>query len=566
MPFLLGMDNDCYEADGNSKCLTESISLKEIGNDAEINRGSIGNTFVDGKQSDSANNSSNVEIILKDINGNEDINNTATSETSTDLSENAATKPPIYSRLKLNLTMLPSKVAYFAMSVSMSSLEPFQNVFLRSVGFSPTRVGMLTGGRMIAQIIGCPLWSLVADKTGRHQTVLTVLTICALCLNFSQPWTARYLDQNHQNRTCIDESSNSSRTLTTSDSIAPSSMYFFSMASILFAGGLVESAFEGFFDARTMQLIDNCSTKSTYGQQRFVGSIGDAIASLLTAYLIQNIASPGLSCYTPLFYVYLVGMTICIANIVFLFRKKIEEAKEDEDSDIWKPLIETLKKPDVIFFYTTALIDGMADGVTYGFFFMLLEDMKAKKIIMGIYWMGCSVIAALTFPVASRLIQVLGGPDFAMSVSISSYFLKFVLISYIKNEWLMLLTVFLHAFQFPLFWSVAVEKAYEFSPKQISFTILGTLDVVNVPVSVLISNMIGGVVYETFGGRWLFRGYSFLCLFWGGVCFIKAFVVRRRRSQSDQNENDDNHQNPLNTEKGVTIKPDPYDTHSLRRK
>ena len=64
--------------------------------------------------------------------------------------------------------------------------------------------------------------------------------------------------------------------------------YFFSMGVILFAAGLVEASHENFVDARTLQLIEHTSNGATFGQQRWVGNIGTAIAALLASYLVQS--------------------------------------------------------------------------------------------------------------------------------------------------------------------------------------------------------------------------------------------------------------------------------------
>ena len=75
----------------------------------------------------------------------------------------------------INMIMLPCKIAYFSLFFAIGAFIPFLNVFLRSVGFRPTQIGLISGIRTGAQIMASPLWCAVADKTGRPKVQIRII-------------------------------------------------------------------------------------------------------------------------------------------------------------------------------------------------------------------------------------------------------------------------------------------------------------------------------------------------------------------------------------------------------
>ena len=68
---------------------------------------------------------------------------------------------------------------------------------------------------------------------------------------------------------------------------------------------------------------------------------------------------------------------------------------------IWKPVMKTFRKPYVIIFYLIDLVEGVADGVFYGFLFLLLEDIGSKKVLMGLNMVLQALFRAITYLVAN---------------------------------------------------------------------------------------------------------------------------------------------------------------------
>ena len=446
------------------------------------------------------------------------------------------------SKCHVNRVMLPCKIAYLSLFTSLGAFEPFINVFLRSVGFSPAKVGLITGIRQLAQILGNPLWGILGDKTRKHKVLIVFLASAAVCFNFPLPWIAKKgkiikEDQTLWNGTMSDEKNSTKNSL-------KSHSQFLCIVSITFSAGFVESSFENYVDGRTMKMIDHYKDGSTFGQQRFFGDIGYAFSSLMTAILTETInADETLSIYAPLFFVYLIGMLSFILNSFFLFRQKLEVAK-DSKIKIWRPLFSTIKKPYVIFFYATVLMNGTALGVIQGFFFLHLEDLGTPKIFMGISVLLQSSLGAIFFPFSARVIKFVGGPNMAEAISLLSFVPACIMISYIEHGWILFLSSLFHVLLFPLFWAAAIEETYNFSPEQISTTMLGLLNVINVPCGNLIANMTGGLIYDKYGGPWLFRGTALLCLFWGSLVLFTALAGRRwGKSTSNNTDQDCLHEN-----------------------
>ena len=67
--------------------------------------------------------------------------------------------------------------------------------------------------------------------------------------------------------------------------------------------------------------------------------------------------------------------------------------------------------------------------------------------------------------------KTLGGPIPAIIIGVFSYFIRFLLISYVQNPWLILQIQRLHSVGFALFWNAAVEHTHAISNSEISASI-----------------------------------------------------------------------------------------------
>eukprot|EP00111_Clytia_hemisphaerica_P012029 TCONS_00035364-protein len=128
-----------------------------------------------------------------------------------DRHHNPKEKRPNSKWYTLNFNALPLKLAYFIYGLHRMSYKPFLIVFFSSIGLNKAEAGLLVGLMPLGSIIGNPFWGIVADKTKRHRTILTIQFIGAILLMSSQPFIAKYLGDPIKNTCPLKKTSDSFR-------------------------------------------------------------------------------------------------------------------------------------------------------------------------------------------------------------------------------------------------------------------------------------------------------------------------------------------------------------------
>jgi len=452
----------------------------------------------------------------------------------------------------INRNTLPCKIALLCVSLCQGSVNPFVNAFLRSVGFTASQAGFVSGIRTFAQMISNPIFAAIADKSRKHQLVFILLCCSSIAFVVPEPWYALLLRDSKFVLSSISNSSlptNSSRVdskdsfrslISSPTDSSASNLYFIGMASIICMAGFSDGPLLNFVDSQTVYILSTDPSGPSYGQQRAFGSIGYGLATILGGILTGHALTKGheISKYTPVFYVYLAGALLLILAGIFLYRKRVYKS---DDCSKYKPedsskspkvaslIVQSIKQPDLLFFYCSAMVMGIADCTLVSFFFLLLEDIGAPGSIMGLCIGLQNICELFVLPFASKIIRCMGGVYVAVLMGATSYVVRFLLVSFLDNVWLILATSVLHIFCFAIYWTAALEKVSSLCSKEVCTTILGFHNAIYFGLGSLLGNVIGGHVYHEFGGRWLYRGAAGVCLLWVLVVFPKFVLERRRR-------------------------------------
>src|SRR5512139_559301 len=65
---------------------------------------------------------------------------------------------------------------------------PFLVLFYQSIGFSGAQIGVLTGITPLVTILSTPLWTSLADASGRHRLVMSFTLLAAAVAVFAIPF------------------------------------------------------------------------------------------------------------------------------------------------------------------------------------------------------------------------------------------------------------------------------------------------------------------------------------------------------------------------------------------
>ena len=191
----------------------------------------------------------------------------------------------------------------------------------------------------------------------------------------------------------------------------------------------------------------------------------------------------------------------------------------------------------------TVFINGLAYNLFLSFSLLLVQDtMHVSKIEMTLITVTGTLSEILIFPITSKLIKKLGGTSPCIIIWTFSYFIRFLSMSYVSTFWIIVLLQMLHGIGFALTWSAMMEHIHRISPKDIVVTMFGILCGISFSFSAMIGNMVGGIVYETYNGRILFRSVAFVCGVWTGlmvIYYVAKNLKNRRSSKQDNSENED---------------------------
>lgn len=461
----------------------------------------------------------------------------------------------IWERLvpKINTEMLPTKITYLLWGGLIGSYHIYLIPFFISIGLSVSQAGIITGMISISYSFAGPFWGMVVDYTGRRKTILIILVLVSTATVFSLPWIAATLQDQSTSRRI--NSTNSSTGNATNDSSSGSSDDTYSMFQIYFLlitlGAIFFSTLPGYIDAVASQVIKQSRAKASYGSQRIFGSIGTCVIMYLSGVAVDNVKIPGMSDFTIAFVMYVpfavllvpVGCYLInqtetreketkihranVADLALIDSKKNFNEESEKGKSVLRLLGEQFKRLDVLIFLLTAFISGLAFSLFIYFTILLLDnETHISKSRIGLIFSIASASGAIMFPFTAKIIKLLKGPLPAISLGVFSYSIRYIIMSYVSNYWVIASIQTLNCLGFALLWTAMMDYIHTISPPRIKVTMILVLQSVHFGIGPFTMNIVGGKLYDLYGGRLLFRCYGMFCGVWGVLGFVKFYVSR----------------------------------------
>lgn len=437
------------------------------------------------------------------------------------------------------------------------------------MGLTTSEAGFISGISYISYAISAPIWGTFADQSGHRKIILILICIGYSASVFSLPWIAgvvrtsiheeqfgnrtytnlynRTLAATNETDSCGNTLGNNS--LNSDAAISPcetitltpfSNNLFYSMFILLFIAKSFLSPLLDFTDAMVINVIKNMETKASYGTQRMFGSLGYAVATLISGitanyYTAPNYATVTSSKYFGLFYVFLVFSLLTLPSFLVLFRQTSWQEPEAETERATEPVfvydipirpkrpqkrfksfIDLLKSRRHIFLMTSFLIIGLLKSIGSSFLYNLIEDeMQGSQVVMGIISSIGHVCKMIMFPFTDKIINMVG-PVVCIEVSMLSCIFRLLVTSYIKNALLVIPAQVIASSTMALYWASLMEYTERISNKNNHITMVTLVSSLNSGAAGLIGNMVGGLCYGYYGGPVLYRGMAVF----GSVWFI----------------------------------------------
>ena len=292
----------------------------------------------------------------------------------------------------------------------MGLVIPYLAVYLHGKGFSSLHIGEIIAIVTASKIIGPSLWAVMADKTGKHVSIIRMGTLLSIMSFVAIFWLDSY--------------------------------WGITLCLALFS--LFWTAILPQIEVMTLHSIK--LKANIYGRIRVWGSIGFIIFSMLAGYFIDEFSS---AVFPYLVLIALLGLLG--ANALLIQPKVVVNTAATQ-----APIIDKIVSSPFIIFFIAGLLLQISFGAYYNFFVLLLMDYQYSGIFIGAL-LGIAVVAEIfIFVFAGKLFKYF---SLKMLLIISLVFsaIRWLLIAHFAdNLYVLIASQLLHALSFGVYHSASV--------------------------------------------------------------------------------------------------------------
>lgn len=435
--------------------------------------------------------------------------------------------------------MIPAKLTYLLCEGYMGSILPILNVFFVMLGLTPAQAGLITGVSFAVAAIAPPIWSSIIEAFGYRRTNFIILCIGVAATVFSMPYIAISVAEYKFNMTCAPK--NMSR-----HHMPPGPLLHFQkppkgvvchmqrfllnsdmLFTLLLIMNIVSRIFfvtlTSYVDSVVVKVVKTRQRPTTYGVQRVFGVIGFGMANFVAGLAVEHYHPRTQPPFIAAFYVFLPCIILLMpVGYILLGQLPNEPTNHDDNNNnvanFSSLMISFLKKLDTIVLLLTITVSGTALNMMFNFLFLfMLKDLHSTKMNVTCVFLTCMLTQLVAFPASGRIIRRVGSPILFIIVGVFSYFPRFIMMSYIENPLLAIPISLIEPIGLALNWAAQIELTYQLAPKEISLTAINIINTIHFVASSAIANIVGGIVYNKYGGRVLYRGMGIVCGVWSVV-------------------------------------------------
>ncbi|KAK4306271.1 hypothetical protein Pmani_021893 [Petrolisthes manimaculis] len=305
---------------------------------------------------------------------------------------------------------------------------------------------------------------------------------------------------------------------------------FFSFMCVRLFNGVMLAVSHTMFQGATMAILREFN--GDYGLQRLYANLGAIVMTPLSGYLIDVFSNMnGFQDFRPafvLFFVLKAAAALVILTMNLDFRMPSNQVTKDV-----KVL---LRNPEVLTLLMVMLITGVFFGLLDTFLFWLLQDLGAKKSLMGIT-VTVGTVAGIPILVASKsIIRKLGHAN-TIVLSLAFYVIRMIGYSYLTNPWWCMPFETLECFTVSLLGTAAVLYTDVLATPNTIATLQGMAMGIHHGIGRAIGSLVGGFLIAPIGIRATFRlaaGVSAItCIIYfilNRVFFHKQQLERQKKS------------------------------------
>jgi oligosaccharide:H+ symporter len=356
---------------------------------------------------------------------------------------------------------------YFLYFAAAAALIPFFVLYYQYLGFSGAQIGLLAGIAPLIAMVGAPLWTNLADRTGRHRLILglTMAGLIAVVL------------------------------------VIPTLSALLPVALMIALYSLLGSPIVSLSDSATMSMLGD--ERSQYGRVRMGGTFGWAVAAPLAGLLVENnglqMAFWGYAAFMALALV--VGQRLTFDS----------PSATDAPSAARSGVRTLLGNRRWLLFLAMAFMCGVGFASVNTYLFPYMQELNASESSMGLALTLATLSELPVLFYADRLLKRFGSFGL-LTLGMAATGVRLLLFAAVSAPAGILAFQFLNGLTFPAVWVAGVSFAYDNAPPDLSATAQGLFGAMIFGFGAAAGGLLGGILLEAIGGRAMYLVFGVLVL------------------------------------------------------
>ena len=352
----------------------------------------------------------------------------------------------------------------FLLFAAIASVMPFLVFYYQELGFTGAQIGAITGITPLVTFIIAPLWSGIADATGRHRLIMSFALLGGVITLFIFPFLITFLP-----------------------------VLLIAVLVNFFLAPVVP-----FADSATMFML--AEEKEMYGRIRLGGTIGFGLVASIAGVLVQNY---GLK-------IAFWGASIFLITGLVVSQKLVYGRVKSESSTRGGIRI-ILSNPRWLLFLILAFLGGMATASFNNYFFPYMKEVGANESMMGLALTVGTISEVPVFFFGNKLIKRFKAYGLLL-LSLVVTGLRLLLFAVAGTTTLVLIIQMLHGLTFAAFWIAGVSYAEQNAPPGLHTTAQGLFSAMVMGIGMAVGGFIGGILLASIGGRDLYLTFGITIL------------------------------------------------------
>ncbi|KAG3199905.1 hypothetical protein PC128_g4989 [Phytophthora cactorum] len=382
--------------------------------------------------------------------------------------------------------LVPLKL-FFAIHYCAFSTQTYLPIYFdHTENFDKMQIGILLTLPCVCAIIAPPIWGGVADVLKNQKLVHIFCLVTAALFMFSLRFVSTF------NVMCL----------------------------MLFVANFQTQPTWSLLDQTAMTMLVHIG--GVYGKQRLYGAIGYGIGGYFAGLMAAAIGIAW--CFNMV-----LGLSVISLFILLRFIPAYQPDDDGAKTDYIQSLAVIWDQPDVLVLFIVVLLAGVMGGLidstfaSLDFLFLWYFNLSGNDTrLVGVIIATETISELPLFFFSNKIFERFGTPN-CIIFSVVAYGVRMIVYTYAHNPWVWLPFEVLHGMTFGLLWAAFTNYIFQSSPEGTEGTMIGLLTAVQKGMGAACSTLMGGYMYEHFGGRFMWGTGAFV-VFPAAILFSLIFA------------------------------------------